>query len=1040
MSIYQTAVRKPITTILVFVAIAVLGLFSLSKLPIDLYPKFETNNIMVITSYPGAGPTDVETNVTTLIENSLNGIANVKHITSQNREGTSVVSLQFNEGINLDEVTNDIRDKLGILTDALPDGARQPILFKFGVEDIPVIILGVTAKESTPALQKILEDQVTNQLARIDGVGAVFVAGADQREIQVYCDPAKLEAYSLTIPQIAAVIRAENADFPVGQVDIGSQTHSIRVQGEFKDPQELLQLVVANRMGRNIYLSDVARLKDARAERQQENFLNGERSAMIVINKQSDANSVAVTNKILKELPNIQRSLPADIQLEEIMNTSRFIENAIGNLTGTIFVTFLVVMLVVLFFLGRWRATFIIILTIPISLVVSFIYLMLTGNTLNIISMSSLSIAIGMVVDDAIVVLENITTHIERGSYPRQAAVHATNEVAISVVASTLTLLAVFLPLTMLGGMAGIMFRQLGWIVSIIMIISTVCALTLTPTLSAYMLRRRLVSISEGNRFARTVNRWLSAVDRLYVRMLHWALGHRTAVILSSIGLFILTIFLAQFIKTEFMPQTDNSHTTVSIELPVSSSLEETRRVALEMDKRWRKKFPEIEIMTFSAGQADAGNLFAAMNNNGSNIASFNIRLCDPADRDLSIYELADEMRLDLAQIPAIERYVVTPGGLGGGGGQTTVNIEIYGYDFDETGRIVRQVQEVLIASGTVAEATINRRDNMPEYKMQFDRQKLGEHGLTMAQASAMMNAAISGQVASFFREDGKEYEIRVRMEPDARKSLSSISNLLLYTPQGKAIRLTDLGTIEEIFTPPTIFRKNQQRVVTLSCVAKAGVPLSDLVKKANKVMKETQLPAGVTYKLAGSYEQQQEAFGDMGILLMLIILLVFIVMAAEFESLRDPFVIMFSVPFAFTGVILGLLLTRVPLSIVALIGAIMLVGIVVKNGIVLIDYTRLCKERGLTTRQALLSAGQSRLRPVLMTTLTTILGMIPMAIGLGEGSETWRPMGVTVAFGLAISTLVTLILIPTIYASFCGVSAKHQRWVWRRKLWKRKF
>ena len=483
MSLYSTAVKKPITTALCFVAVVVIGLFSLTRLSIDLLPNIETNTIMVLTSYPGASAADIETNVTKIMENTLNTVSDLKDISSQSKENLSIVTLEFEYGTDIDVATNDVRDKIDMIRSTLPDNAGTPVLFKFGTEDIPIVILSVTAEESMPGLYKILDDKVANPLKRISGVGAVSISGAPEREIQVYCDPNKLEAYNLSVETISSIIASENLNTPGGSFDIGSNTYSLRVQGEFSDPHQLNDIVVGTYNGSSVYLRDVARVVDSVKEREQEAYNNGKQGGMIVIQKQSGANSVNIANEVLEKLPVIQSTLPSDVKLGIIINTSTNIENTISSLVETVLVTFVIVMLVVLFFLGRWRATFIIIITIPISLIASFCYLLVSGNTLNIISLSSLSIAIGMVVDDAIVVLENVTNHIERGSAPKQAAVHGTNEVAISVIASTLTMLAVFLPLTLITGMAGVLFRQLGWIVSIIMIISTIAALSLTPML-----------------------------------------------------------------------------------------------------------------------------------------------------------------------------------------------------------------------------------------------------------------------------------------------------------------------------------------------------------------------------------------------------------------------------------------------------------------------------------------------------------------------------------------------------------------------------
>ena len=488
MSIYQTAVKRPITTILIFLGIAIFGMFSLSRLSIDLYPDIETNSIMVMTTYSGASAEDIETNITRPLENTLNSVSDLKHITSNSKEGVSIITLQFEYGIDIDVATNDVRDKLDRVT-TLPDGAQTPILFKFGTDDIPILILSVTSKESMSGLYKILDDQVATPLARVSGVGSVSISGIPEREMQVLCDPYKLDAYGITVEKISQILAAENLNVPAGTVDFGSNVYSMRVQKEFSGRDEILDIVVGTHDGVPVYLRDVARVEDAPEERAQEAYNDGEKGGMIIVQKQSGANSVTISRAVMKRRGEIQPTLPSDVHIGVIIDTSDFIVRTIDSLQDTILMTMLIVSLVVLLFLGRWRATFVIVLTIPISLLSALIYLLATGNTLNIISMSALSIAIGMVVDNAIVVLENITTHIERGSRPRQAAMFATNEVAISVMASTLTTIAVFLPLTMMTGIAGIMFKQLGWMVTIILSVSTIGAITLTPTLCSLMLR-----------------------------------------------------------------------------------------------------------------------------------------------------------------------------------------------------------------------------------------------------------------------------------------------------------------------------------------------------------------------------------------------------------------------------------------------------------------------------------------------------------------------------------------------------------------------
>ena len=1019
MSIYSTAVKNPVTTALVFVAIIIIGIFSYRNLAVDLLPKIETNSIVVMTSYPGASASDIEMNVTRPIENVLNGVADLKHITSNSRENISVVSLEFEYGVDINVATNDVRDKLDLVKSSLPDGTDNPILFKFGADDIPIIILSVTAEESTNALYKILDDKVANPLARISGVGTVSISGTAQREVQVYCDPYKLDAYGMTIESISQLIGMENRNTPGGSVDMGSSTLSLRVQGEFSDANEMLDLVIGNYAGKAVYLRDVARVEDSVEERAQESYTDGTRGAMLIVQKQSGANSVNIAKEVHKKLPELQETLPSDVKLGVIIDTSDNINNTIDSLTETIIITLILVMIVVFVFLGRWRATLIIGITIPVSLIASFIYLYATGNTLNIISLSSLSLAIGMVVDDSIVVLENITTHIGRGSKPKEAAIYATKEVSLSVIASTLTMLAVFVPLTMISGMAGVLFRQLGGIISIIMIISTIAALTLIPMMSSQMLKLDNKKGKLYTLFFTPIEKGLGALDRGYGKLLGWAVHHRTWVVVIAFGLFGASLLLLPSIKTEFFPTQDDGRVTVSLEMPVGIRQDITREIALEVATEFKEKYPEIQVLNYSLGQAAADNTFANLSENGTYIISYNIRLISVEDRERTLTEICDLMRLDLEKYTELKTYKVVAGSAGGMGGESTVDVEIYGYDFSMTDAVAADLSERLKQLPECSQVSISRGDYMPEMHVEFDRQKLAMNGLNVTTVSSYLRNRVNGTVASYFREDGEEYEIRIRYAPEYRETVDDIENIMIYNASGNGIRIRDIGHVVEQMTPPTIERKDRERMITVSGTVANGFALSDLVSASEKTLSVMDLPNEVHYHIGGTYENQQEVFGDLISLMVLIVILVFIVMAAQFESLVDPFVIMFSIPFTFTGVFLGLFVTNTPLGVMAMIGILILMGVVVKNGIVLIDYTKLCVERGMSTIEATITAGKSRLRPILMTTLTTVLGMLPMALGTGEGSEMWRSMGMTVAWGLSVSTLITLVLIPVMYCIF---------------------
>ncbi len=1035
MKIYETAVKKPITTILVFVAIVLMGLFAYSRLAIDLLPEIETNQLTVMTSYAGASSSDIETNITEPLENTLNAVEGLKKISSKSQDNISIITLEFEYGGNIDEAASDIRDKLELVKAALPDGSDNPIIFKFSTDMIPVVFYSVTAKESINALEKILDEQVANPLQRIDGVGTVIISGAPKREIQINAIPERLESYGMTIEQLATAIRQENVNIPGGTMNVGSQTFSLRLDGEFKESDDMRNIVVSSQNGRNVYLSDVAMVNDSIETNVQESWVNGEKGAMIVIQKQSGSNTVEIARKVRKEMLVIQESLPEDVKMDVIIDTSESIESSINSLIQTIALALIIVAFVVLFFLGKWRATFIILLTIPISLIASFLYLMVTNNTLNIISLSALSIAIGLVVDDAIVVLENITSHLEKGSDPKQAAIHATGEVSLSVIASTLTILAVFLPMTLITGLAGVLFQQLGWMISVIITVSTAAALTLTPMLASKMLRSGRSEHTWFDKMHKPVLGWLGKLDNFYSKTLEWAVSHRALTVIGSFGVLLITIILSfQFIKTEFFPASDNDMIAMNVRMPTGTRMEVSREMGLDITKNLQEKFPEIQRMSFSVGTA-SGSSFGGLSENADNLMTFNINTGKPNTRSKDIFQISDEIRTELAKIPELHEYQVMPGGSGGGmgmGGGSSVEVNVYGYDLIETDEVATEIREKLAVIKGLKDVKISRPDFRQEYNVSFDREKLALNGLNVATASNFIRNRINGTVVSQFRERGYEYDIRVRYAEEYRQSITDIENINLYTPTGEALRVKEIATVNLESSLPEIERQNRERVVTVTGTIYKRA-LSEIVNDVNKELKNVALPSGVDVELAGTYEDQQEAFADLFILLMISVILVYIVMASQFESFTYPLIIMISIPFSFTGSVLSLLMFGHPLNVMGIIGGIMLIGIVVKNGIILIEYINVNRDRGRSIQYSVVDAGRSRLRPVLMTAATTGLGMLPLALALGQGSEFWQTMGISVIGGLILSTALTLVVVPTLYAIFAmrgvlNTRRKHKR------------
>lgn len=1017
MSIYKNAVNKPITTLMIFTAVMVMGFYSLVKMPIDLYPEMDPPYISVMTTYPGANASDIESNITRILEDALNSVDALKEITSSSTDNLSIINMEFEWGSNLDEATNDIRDVIDLVIKTLPDEAERPRIFKFNTSMMPIVFYAVTADESYTGLEKLLDEKVINPLNRIDGIGSVGVMGAPKRIVYVDADPRLLDAYNLTIEQIGNTIASENMNLPSGSVKMGQIDYQLRVQGEFNASERIENLLVGSLAGKPVYIRDVATVRDSLKDISLDEKVNGETGLRMFVMKQSGANTVKVAREVRKEIDKLQKSLPPDIEFKLIMDTSDFIKGSINNLSQTLLWAFLFVALVVLYFLGRWRATFIIILTIPISLIVSFLYLFITGSSINVISLTSLSIAIGMVVDDAIVVLENITRHVERGATPREAAIYATNEVWLAVIITTLVVVAVFFPLTLVGGMTGVIFNQLGWIVTITVVTSTLAAISLTPMLASRLLKIRPKK-EKVKRFSyeNTIEKSLDWLDTFYENTLRWALTHKVFTLLISLAIFVGSLLLLKFIHTDFMPESDESRITASVELQTGTRVEETVKTARYLERVIQEKIPEIEIMSVSSGADDEGGMFSLFTTAGSNMINFMMRLSDVEDRDRSVWDIGTILREEIASLPEVINFDVTTSGSGmGGGGSSTVDVEIFGYDFDVTNKVASDVEARLKDIPGGIDVKVSRKDDKPELQFVLDRDKLALHGLSTAYVSTVIRNRVIGMPASKYKEEGEEYDIRVRLKEEFRSSITDIEEFTVVTPAGASVKLKELGEVKEYWSPPNIEHKRRERIVTVS-VKPDRVALGELAKRVKAAVEDVDTPQEVLMNIGGTYEDQQESFMDLGLLMIVSLILVFIVMASQFESFSMPFVIMFSIPFAFTGVILALLITGTTLSLVAALGAVLLIGIVVKNGIVLIDFTNLLRDRGMELYEAIAASGKSRLRPVLMTAATTVLGMLPLALSTGEGSELWRPMGITVIGGLVFSTIVTMVIVPVMY------------------------
>ena len=1015
---------------LVFVAVMIIGLFCFVQLPVDQFPEMDPPYVMVMTTYPGASASEIETNVSKIMENSLTSVDNLKYINSTSKDNVSLVVLELEWGCDITEAVNDVRSFCDMAKNQLPDGCSSPMVFKFSSSTMPICQYSITADESYAALDKILNDEVIPQLNKINGIGNLSVSGAPDRYVYVDIDQQKLDAYGISLEQVGQVISANNLNLSSGTVKMEKEQYQMQVRSEFIESSEINDLMVTiTPQGQQVFVRDIATVRDTIKDLSLDEKTNGREAARLIVAKQSGSNTVQVCEDVQEELAKIQKQLPTDVKIQEIYNSADNIRNSINSLEESVLYALLFVVLVVLFFLGKWRATIIISLTIPISLIVAFIYLKMADSSINIISLCSLSIAIGMVVDDAIVVLENITRHIERGEAPREAAIYATNEVWVSVIATTLVLVAVFVPLTMMDGMAGIMFESLGWIVTVVCCTSTVIAITLTPMLCSKLLKARKVRIENGKLideeattktwYDRTVVAFLDKVDAAYAKSLGWCLRHKALTIIALFVFFAASLlpFIMGKVGTDFMAQQDNARLSVTVELQRGTRIEETVKTARQLEERFMLLVPEIQMISTSAGSNDDDGTGAIFSTTMNNTISMTIRLNKKWERERTIWQIAEVLRQELAQYPEIIEYQanISSGGPGGG---NTVDVEIYGYDFDITNQMAQQIIALTKELPGARDVFADRDDDRPEIKIIVDKEKASRHGLTSATISTYLRNRVNGMAVGFLKEDGDEYDILVRLKEENRNSISDVLDFSIPTPMGQTIKLSEICSVDEYWAPPKIVRKSRQRIVTVK-VTPYETSLGELAQAINtQVLPQIDKPAGYSIRLAGSYEDQQESFGKLGMLGALILILVYIVMASQFESFSNPGIIMFTVPFALSGVILALWMTGVSLDMIGALGIVLLVGIVVKNGIVLVDYINLMRERGHDLNEAIQISGQSRMRPVLMTAFTTILGMVPMAVSQGEGAEMWRPLGIVVIGGLTVATFLTLYIVPVIYGA----------------------
>jgi len=1017
MKLPEFGVKRPIATLMLFSALILMSITALFKLNIDLFPEIEPPIISVLTYWPGASAEDVEKNVTKYLEDQLITVNNLDELTSKSITNLSLIQCKFEWGTDLDTASNDIRDKIELAKRDLPPDIEKPVLFKFSSATAPILFMTVTADVSWPRLYYITDKIIGDELRRVPGVGAVILYGGDKRQINVYFDLDKIKAYNLSLYKIREILKSENLDIPTGSIKLGKREYYLRIPARYKTVEEIKNCVVGYFHGNPIYLKDIAQVSDSFEERIMNGWGDGKPAIVVLLQKQTGKNTVEVADRVKEKLKKIEKILPRDVKINIVEDNSEYIKTALNQLKNTLFQAIILVIIVVFVFLLNIRSGIIVAITIPCSLIISFLLLYLGGYTINVVSLMSMAIAAGMVVDNAIVVVENITKHIERGSYPHIAAIYGTSEMGMAITASTFTTVVIFIPLMFVTGITGIMFKQLGYVITATLLTSLFTALTLTPMLSSKFLTLE----SKKNSFTKKIHKSLDKLDERYKSLLTWALKHRKTVIAISLLIFIPTIFLLKFIGTAFVPEPDAGFVSISFRLAEGTRLEETSRLIDKINQWIAKEIKPEELRhTYGfAGQTEKGFGEALGFEEGSNCGEVGLKLVDKDKRRRSDKEIAAILREYLKHVPGITRTKViatNPISALLMGGTKPIVIEVLGYNLEESLKVARKIKKIVQEIPGAVDVSLSFKDPRPEIWIEVDRKKAASLGLNIAIIADAVRTYFYGNNPTDFRDAGEDYDIFVRLTDKDKNRLETLPEVPIFTPDGRMILLKNIAHIKEGTGLTEIERKNRQRIIKVEADTYKR-SLGEVTRDIKKKLEKLNLPSGVTIQFGGYIKEQREAFKDLKWLLLLGIILTYMVMASLYEGFLDPFVIMFSVPFAFTGVIWAFLITGIILNIISFMGIVMLTGIVVNNAIVLLDYTHLLQKRGLSLYEAIIEAGRSRLRPVLMTTLTTIFGMLPMALDKGVGSEIWNALGITVIGGLSLSTLITLILIPTLYS-----------------------
>jgi HAE1 family hydrophobic/amphiphilic exporter-1 len=1010
--------------------ITLLGLISLTRLPVDLMPEFEQPQLNVRTSYPGVGPLEIEELITRPMEQAVSAVPGITRVESSSSEGNSQIRLNFDWGSDLGEATDEVRTRVDRMRNRLPEDADPPTIFKFDSNQLPVAQIGIEGEYDPVTLREIAQNEIAPRFERVDGVAAVTVNGGVRREVHVDLSKEKITALNLSVSQVVQAIRQENQNTPLGEIYQGDSTFLVRSQGQFQSIEDIRNIVVLTREGVPVYLRDLADVSDTTEQRRTFMRINGKPGIQIQVQKQSGKNTVAVAAAVRAEVERVNREVPG-IKMIVTQDNSVFIQRAIDNVQEHALVGGVLVVLIIFAFLRDVRSTFIVCTSIPVSVIGTFALLYFGGFTLNTMTFGGLALGIGMIVDAAIVVLENTHRHLHMGKDRMTAAIEGSEEVWSAILASTLTHIAVFVPLLFLSGTASILFTQLSVVVMFSLAMSLFVAVTIVPVLCSRWLKTPDEEAQASGimaRFYRLSERFLENMDERYRQAIHVALNHRPTVIAAAAALVVAATLLYPMVSVELMPQTDEGEVNINAELAVGTRIERTEEALLRLEDMVRERVPEaVAIMTQGGGGGNNWQTGGGQTHRGQ----IRLILVPRDQRSRTNEEIAFALRRELQGLPGVAVRANPSGGnnqimrfLSGGGqgnnngGSSRLQVEIRGHDLDDARRVAQDVRRVMEDTPGLADVNIGREEGRPEIAVRVDRPKAAMLGMSVGSVASTIQTNVAGTTAAQFRERGNEYPVVVRLREADREEIADVGDVLLSTPTGQVVPAKNVLAVNREAGPVQVDRQNMERITRVN--AETEIPLSEAVSAVQGRLPQVNVPPDFAVGFGPELEEQARSFAQLRLVLILAVLLVYAVMASQYESLRDPFIIMFSVPVAAIGVVLALLVTGSSFSMQAYIGIIMLAGIVVSNAILLVDYINTLRRRdGLPLREAVELGGRTRLRPILMTSIATMLGLVPMAIGVGEGGELQAPLARVVIGGLLTSTLITLVLVPAVYTLF---------------------